>query len=163
MIHTTMDHNVKINPQLSKKDFFTTLTMLGKRSVQLLLFLIQSTNSCLDVDCQQFQSPMVDFYLPCGLNEGVCLPWSNGLFTNKQVQTELETRDLDFTSRSCLEIGNTSASCGKITTFNLSVWSTCCRAIIGDAVMVSISNDGHWKCNTLPWSGTNNFSTVGRD
>ena len=121
MIHTTMDHNVKINPQLSKKDFFTTMTMLGKRSVQLLLFLIQSTNSCLDVDCQQFQSPMVDFYLPCGLNEGVCLPWSNGLFTNKQVQTELETKDLDFTSRSCLEIGNTSASCGKITTFNLSV------------------------------------------
>ena len=121
MIHTTMDHNVKINPQLSKKDFFTTMTMLGKRSVQLLLFLIQSTNSCLDVDCQQFQSPMVDFYLPCGLNEGVCLPWSNGLFTSKQVQTELETKDLDFTSRSCLEIGNTSASCGKITTFNLSV------------------------------------------
>ena len=121
MIHTTMDHNVKINPQLSKKDFFTTMTMLGKKSAQLVLFLIQSTNSCLDVDCQQFQSPMVDFYLPCGLNEGVCLPWSNGLFTNKQVQTELETKDLDFTSRSCLEIGNTNASCGKITTFSLSV------------------------------------------
>ena len=80
-----MDHNVKINPELSKNDFFTTMTMLGKRSVQLLLVLVyiiqyttnqQSTNSCLDVDCQQFQSPMVDFYLPCGLNEEVCLPWS---------------------------------------------------------------------------------------